>query len=257
MKADPGNRAQNPYSAPAAREAWNPQFIKPSRRELADLFQAWISNEISNTQFHSSLETFFDCQDDVIEWCLWEFPPSWDPGAEYHRPETREQWEFAQRVILLLHSGFEMKSTTKIRWSLWQIPALLIVMGVTWAVMRWPALDVWRLTVFPIAFISAQLNRVRSQIETASEADPLTAPFRSIEDLEQAGRHSPDFVWRPFPETTASTQPARFQGGRPVAGKAQNLLIMALLWMVSCPVSILAQCFPIRSEESVPVPSDN
>ena len=244
----------NPYRPP---QSYSPvdglELPVNPRDQLADLLTLWTAGQITTTKFRTDLNAFWGVEDDVIDFVLEVLPKSFQADAtSISIRANRDRWNFIQRLILLLRSGYELKTMTSRRWTFWQLPATFALAGFIWSSLKFGLRETWVVTMGPLAISTAMLFWQREKYVQHQDFDPVFSPFRSVTDIEDAMRSAPEFRKLRFPG--ADSEFFSLQHDQPAATsqihKTFGWLLIAVPWLAFSPLILLAQCLPVSSGSS-------
>ena len=248
----------NPYRPPQSYSWVDGLEVTVSpRNQLADLLALWTAGQITHPKFRKDLSAYWAVEDDVIYFVLEVIPTTFQNGATpISIRANRNHWNFIQRFILLLRSGYELKTQTSRRWTFWQLPATAGLTCLLWSSLNFGLRETWAVTIGPLAILTAMLFRQREKYVQHQDFDPVFSPFRSVADIEDAMRSAPEFSKLRFPG--ASSEFFVLQHDQPVATsqvrKTFEWLLIAVTWLAFSPLILLVQCLPVCSSSSFAIP---
>lgn len=165
---------------------------------------------------------------------------------------SKKEWDYFQRLLLLLRSDAEISSSTTKRWSwdhaiAWVALATFVVLAIFigWGV---------QLLVLSIPFgaISLHISRYRQRKERStpepSPRDIACTPYESYSQIRWLRERAPNFVKRPYREEIAD---------RRIRSDSESRLNsflsypFYLVWILLSPIALLFQGFADTETESV------
>lgn len=225
---------------------------RKARDELADLITTYCNDEIPPFQLHKALlERWRDCKDETVQIVIDSLWFHYDDLKDHRAVATKGQWDFFQRLMLLLQSDGHVDITTRRRWTLRQLVAacMLVLFGVAVARMGFRA-ELLLVTVL-LGVVSMLLSDWPNRVERRSaSALPQAAPFASVAELLAVRRKLPTFAKRCYrPDLQHRRIRGRFD-------EAVPWLYWRAVWLALSPVALLFQCLPdIERTYHVLVPS--
>lgn len=156
---------------------------------------------------------------------------------------NKTQWDYFQRLLLLLKSEASIRIQQRCVWSWRQvIPAVLLV-GF-WGIVRQTGFGIHLLVVaIPLGAISMALSRSRRRLP-AEQAARLArlAPFTSLAQVLAVRRKTPGFKKCPYPAGLVA---------RTIRSPFMSRLIelqFRAVWLIFSPVVLVAQLLPDRGD---------
>jgi hypothetical protein len=215
---------------------------RQARSELAALIERFLTSEITAFQFDEALEDFPDSDDPVIKYVVisvWYF---YDDCKDHFVVMTKAEWDYFQRLLLLLKSDCSIQTVRTRKWSWTQFVAgvCLAELGVIVFLYGWGEYLV--LITIPLGIISRLIAKQRLMI-----IPPLPllhqqiSPFASFTDL-RAAHDSVEFKKQRYPEEISSR---RIRSESTLVMIAQYLL--ELSWLIYSPIFLFSQLSPVTS----------
>ncbi len=228
----------NPYEPPHAAGGDNNPAGAASRDALATLIRAFLSSEITAFELDEGLDAFDDSDDPVIQhvattvWCLY------DDFEDHEVCVSKAEWDYLQRLLLVLESGCRVETHSERRWSFkqWIAAVSLCVFAYCAVQMGWGT-HLFLLAV-PFGLISMALSCWQQR--TDSDVDPYQqsiVPFASFSDLATAYRSS-RFRKIPYPRQL-ETRTIR----SPLMNRFRQLYFYTL-WLILSQIPLLFQLLP-------------
>jgi len=243
----------NPYSVSKTCQGdVDIRKITYGRSHLYQEIRAYTTGQISAIQFSINIAPYSD-DDDVAGdkttlWVAEQLDMLIDRNSDTPTEWPRERWNFVQRILLLLESGYEIQTEIKRRWTWLQIPpavALVVLfclvghfgwMATTWSGSTWLMAGIVSMGVF----------RFRTKLAERQEQpfNPALSPFRTIAAVEDAMQLAPLYK----KSRAAKTSAGKLIQTRPRASNLIPLTISSILWVVFAPLVLVVQCLPILTD---------
>lgn len=215
---------------------------REARSELAALIERFLASELTAFQFDDELDALRDTNDPVIQYVVesvWYF---YDDCKDHFVVMTKADWDYFQRLLLLLKSDSSIQTvkTRKWLWTQFVAGACLVVFGTVVFLYGWGEFLVF--TTIPLGIISLLIARQRLMI-----IPPLPllhqqiSPFVSFTDL-RAAHDSVEFKKQRYPRELSSR---RIRSDSTLGTIHQYLLI--LCWLINSPIILFFQLFPVTT----------
>lgn len=180
---------QNPYRPPAWNSGpdWNGN---ETRKDLAASIREFLNREISTFQFEDRLESFFDSSDPVVSYfadslwvCVSDCP---DQLISF----SKQEWDYLQRVLLVLESDCRLQVRSKTSWSFRQIVAAIALsfLGYFAIQLGWNVQLLF--LAVPCGGLSLALTRWGIQEDCDEPYHHAIYPFATFSDLATAYRET-------------------------------------------------------------------
>ena len=207
------------------------------RNRLAALIRRYLAGEVRSYGFQEQLAEFRDSPDSAVrfvakqEWIF--YGDTEDIPALLSKPE----WDFTQRLLLLLESDCVVRETVSLQWSVTQGFALLALLGLLWIgdQQGW-GYHLLALAI-PFALVPAVIIWVGDDSPCSPSAQALF-PFATIKELRSVCQVV-GFRKARYPERTKE----QLQGMQ-ANGASQITMFMVLL--VLSPILLVFQVLPKR-----------
>jgi len=152
---------------------------------------------------------------------------------------SKPQWDYFQRLLLLLESNSTVTNERYRKWSVSQLVAGLLFAACIWIVFIF-GFGAHLLVLFaPFGIASIILSRFRLPAIALGPFDAIITPFSSIGDLRIAYEAAPTFKKHQFP---------RHIEQRLIRSPLMSAYLtcpMYVMWAILAPVPLLAQCAPV------------
>jgi hypothetical protein len=157
---------------------------------------------------------------------------------------SQEEWDYVQRLLLLLRSDARLETTTRRIWTARQALAALglTIFGFAVVWLGWN-LDLIRVTI-PLGIAAILLLRWRSRSTVPSRRWIALTPFASVTELLQVRRHVRDFVKHQYP--------SRLKGKRLRSAFRERLMMFYsnLLLVLASPLALLCLALPEKEYDT-------
>ncbi|QDT95858.1 hypothetical protein [Gimesia aquarii] len=210
---------------------------RDARDQLAALIRQYLDDQLTAFDFDDALVDFPDTDDTTVQFVIetvWYF---YDDGIDHPVVLSKPQWDYFQRLLLLLDSNSTVTVKKTHLWSFVQPVAAVLLFACLLIVWLTGFGD--HLLIFFIPFgigsiLLSFLYRPEAKVDPFHE---IVTPFQSINDLSIA-YDSTNFVKRRYPSQLESRQ---------ICSPAMNMLIWVqniVLCLLFAPIPLLIQCFP-------------
>lgn len=211
---------------------------EPTRQALASVIRAFLNSESMAFEFDEQLDAFCDSSDPVIEYVVDAVWYHYDDCDDHLVCLSKQQWDFFQRLLLLLASDCVVETESRRIWSLRQVIAATSLAVFTYfAVQAGWGYHLLLLAV-PFGAISMLLSQTRPAPPVESDPYlPIIFPFESLSDLARTYRSSL-FRKTQYPKSLSNRQirsPDRV---------AFEHFLSQVMWLLLSPFPLFAQCFP-------------
>ncbi len=213
---------------------------RDQRDRLAALIRRYLAGEVRSYGFRDQLAEFKDSSDSAVgfvakqEWCFYgdtEDIPAYLSKAE---------WDFTQRLLLLLESNFVVRKTVSVQWSVSQWLTLLTLLSFLWIGYQQGWSDYFFVLMIPFGLVPAAIIWVGRE-SLPGPFDRILFPFANITELKSACQ-SLGFRKVRYPERMKQ-QVIVLQ-----AGKSTRIPIY-LFRLILLPCNMFFQMLPIRKTQ--------
>jgi hypothetical protein len=198
----------------------------------------FLGGEIRAFELDDSLDEFRDSSDSAVRQIAIEAWNFYDDFEDHLVCFGKLEWDYFQRLLLLLGSDCGIDIERKWQWSWTQAAALLALLGYLAVGLRYG----WgeHLLVFGIPFgvVSILLARFRRDRQTGSPYDQIVFPFTSFGQLKRIYESASDFRKSRYPREIG-TRRIRSRGSH-IAG----LIPFYTGWLLCSPVPLFFQTLP-------------
>jgi hypothetical protein len=229
---------------------------RKARDQMTKAIRAYMGEEITAFQFDDALSEARNATDDktvqTVGQVLWFH---YDDCKDHKIVASKEEWDYFNRLLLLLESDGELESVKT--WREWHplqgVAALLFVAFMVLAIRVGfgEHLFAYALPFGPPSMFLAWLNSRRRK-KTVSTTEIAITPFPSVSSLLAVRRRVGGFMKRPYPKGIV---------GRRVRDPIFEKLMWlpwSIAWCMFSPVALFFQMLPGRDSETrikMPEPS--
>ena len=225
---------------------------RSARDRLAAAIEEFLSEDIGAFQFDDRIFALADETDDEtvqeVALLLWFH---YDDIKDHKAALSQVEWDYFQRLLLLLRSDASLTTDRHRRWT-WRQPIALaaIVAFICGISLIGFGLQLLLITI-PLGVVSMLLSRWPTE---EAEPDPddffvRLTPYSSVAQMLAVHRRVPDFRKRRYP--------GAIKARRIRSSVANGLLWLpaSVMWLVFSPVVLLVQAFPQTQSKSRVVPA--
>jgi hypothetical protein len=217
---------------------------RAARDQVISAFEAYLDDQITAFEFDDRLQQI-ESEDrtvnDVIHAAWFHYDDCKDHKVHLSKPE----WDYFQRLLLILVSDAELSSSHSSRWSwdhLIAWLALAVFVGIA-VVVGWG----WHLTLWAVPFgvVSILISIYRRRREPEFEPREVACtPFGSLSQIRWLRRQFPRFQKRKYRVEI---------GGRKIRSEGEQSFYRAFsycYWLVFSPLVLLFQGFPSTIDQT-------
>jgi hypothetical protein len=208
------------------------------------LIQAFLSSEITAFQLDRGLDDFRCSDDPVIRHVVHAIWFRYDDCDDHVVCLSKDQWDYIQRLLLILASDCRVETQTERRWTVKQLIA-----AVSLCVFAGFALKLgWGhhllIVAMPFGFVSMALSRWHRRSESSDDPyESIIYPFATFSDLATAY----------YSSTFRKTQYPRHLEDRSIRSPFMSAfwqLYFYTTWLLFSPVPLLFQSLPERQSRT-------
>ena len=238
----------NPYEPPEANARNDGAAELPSRDSLATTIRAFLSSDITAFEFDERLDAFRDSKDSVIQHVVEAVWFHYDDCDDHRVCMSKTEWDYFQRLLLVLSSDCRIEKKTERRWSPKQLVAAVSLCVFTYFSFRMGWGSQLFILAIPFGFISIALSFWHAPSQLSDDPfQPIIFPFATFSDLATAYRSSQ------FRKTQYPKQIAKRTIRSPFMAAFWQIHAY-VMWLILSPVPLLFQMFPeTRSQTRVRV----
>lgn len=235
----------NPYAPPNSATEPESVGVLPSRSNLAGTIESFLAGDLSAFEFDDRLDAFRESDDPVIQvvtTAVWYY---YDDCDDHLVSLSKPEWDYFQRLLLLLASDCKVDTQTRRVWSLRQlVAAVSLILFIYFAAETGWGRHLLVLAI-PFGVISMLLCYVDREPRTQVDPyQPIICPFATLSDLEVAYRSS-QFRKTRYPKEIA---------GRSIRSPFMDgfhQLYAHIVWLLLSPIPLLLQSFPETETQSL------
>ena len=231
----------SPVPSPSQSVAERNDTVDRGQRDrLAALIRRYLAGEVRSYGFRDQLAEFKDSNDSAVrfvakqEWCF--YGDTEDIPALLSKP----QWDFTQRLLLLLESNSVVRETVSLQWSVLQGFALLTLLGFLWVGYQQGWSDYFFAVAIPFGLVPAAIIWVGRE-PSPRPFDQSLFPFATIAELKSACQ-SLGFRKARYPERMKQ-QVLSLQAGD------FTRILMYFLRLILLPCTLFFKVFPVRKSQ--------
>ena len=195
-----------PASAPtngdaAELESGSNRIDRRARNHLANAIRRYADEAITAFAFDEEINEIRSATTDgTVQFVVHSLWYHYDDCKDHLAGLTKQEWDYFQRLILLLESDAELEHVRQRRWSVRQVIAGMGLIGFGLCVYRFGI--GWHLFGFALLFgpLSMLLSFWRDRADKRQAEERLRlAPFSSVSELRSIRRAVPAFSKRRYP----------------------------------------------------------
>ena len=211
---------------------------RDARNRLSALIRQYLTDGIKAFALDEALDEFRFSTDPGVQFVANNLWYHYDDCVDHRIVASKPEWDYFQRLLLLLESNSTVSTKRHRQWSAPQIVAaiaLAIYVFVAFQTGIGPHLFIF---FAPLGLCSIAISYFRRYTRGTEPYDKYLVPFASIRDLRIAYTAAPSFRKTQYPKQLAA---------RRVRSPMFSALIAALryvMWAVLAPIPLLAQCYP-------------
>jgi len=239
------NMVPNPYEPPGIETRNDDSTtIALTRASLAKLIEAFLSGEITAFEFDDQLDPYRDSNDPIIRHAVDAVWYHYDDCDDHLVCFSKQQWDYFQRLLLVLSSDCRIETQSQRQWSIKQLIAAVALCGFAYFAVQFGWGQHLLILSIPFGFVSIALSFWRHRDETAPDPyAPIIFPFATFSDLATAYRSS-DFRKTQYPKQI---------GTRTIRSPFMTAfwqLHAYTIWLILSPIPLLFQTLPDRQTET-------
>lgn len=201
-------------------------------------FEDYLEDRITAFEFDDRLQSI-TTKDQTVREIVAAAWFHYDDCKDHKVILNKVQWDYFQRLLLLLKSNAEIASSSRKRWSWDHGIAWLALIAFVYAAF----LVGWNLGLFilasPFGILSMLISHYRQQItRKASMAEFALAPFTSYSQIRWLRRQVPDFSKMPYRTKIGERRI------RSTVEESFGHSLVYILWLLLSPVILFAQGLP-------------
>jgi len=232
-------------SRPHAADSTDPpQIDRAARVRLARVIRLFTDETITAFAFDEEIHAIRAATaDKTVRFIVDQLWFHYDDVQDHLATLSKSEWDYFQRLLLILESQAVIERVHRRRWTARQIVAALAFAG--FAAWAWRSGLGWHLLGLAIPFgpISLLLASWRKRADRRDPRELHRAPFASFAELRAVRESAPQFAKQRYP-------------GREVVREIHSPLVSALahgnavaLWSLASPVILLCQALPEKETQ--------
>jgi hypothetical protein len=189
----------NPYQSPAIVDGEG-GIDRAARARLAEAIRRFVDEQISAFDFDEVVQEYQSSPDTAVRLVAQAVWYHYDDCVDHMAGLSKLEWDYFQRLLLLLDSESQVEVERVRRWSWTQLPALGCLGALGWCVWRFG----WGLHLLaylvPCGLVSMAMSFLRGR-RKPGPYDRVLTPFSSFAELSAAYRKTVGFVKKRYPRT--------------------------------------------------------
>ncbi len=230
IKIDP-----NPY---APLPALCKSVDREQRDGLVEIIERFLNEESTAFEFDEALDDYRGSDDATVKYVAEAVWYHYDDCEDHLVTMSKPEWDYFQRLLLLLKSEGEIVTDSKRNWSWTQLAAVASLLVFLWFI--WQFGWGYHLLAFsiPLGIVSITITFVRQKSQTRGPYDYILSPFPTFSDLSATYRSVVSFSKKRYPgklvDRKIRSRVAEF--GVPLQFYAS--------WLMLAPIPLFFQAFP-------------
>lgn len=228
----------NPYDSPTAANAER-TVDRTERDALVQVIRRFLNEETSAFAFDEELDEFRNSSDPVVRFVSYTVWYHYDDCVDHLVALSKQEWDYFQRLLLLLESDGQIVTTPVRRWSWTQLVALACLMGFGWCIARFGWGEQLLVFSIPFGFVSIGISFLRARKRTAGPYDRILTPFPTFSQLVVTYRSTPTFTKKHYPNLLTE---------RHIRSRVAEFgvwLQTYAAWILLSPIPLLVQTLPL------------
>ncbi|QDU07526.1 hypothetical protein [Gimesia aquarii] len=209
---------------------------RDARNQLAVLIRRYLDDQLMSFDFDDALKDFPDTDDTTVKFVIetvWYF---YDDCKDHSVVLTKPEWDYFQRLVLLLESNSTVIVKKTRLWSFAKPVAAILLLVCLLIVWLTGIGDHLLIFFIPFGIGSILLSFFHRPEAKENPFHEAVTPFQSISDLSIA-YESTNFVKRQYPSDLESRRIRSFDFRMPV------WMSYVILCLFFAPLLLLIQCF--------------
>lgn len=228
----------NPYDLPNTPiETPTDMVDRAQRDELAAVVRQFLNEDVTAFEFDERLDEFRNSPDSAVCFVAQAVWFHYDDCDDHLVALAKPEWDYFQRLLLLLESNRCVQTEISRRWSLSQLIALLSLLAFLWIAFQLGWGYHLLIAAVPFGIISVGISWLRRTTANVGPYDPIIFPFATFSDLKST---YDSVVFR------KCRYPKRINARRvrsPVMNGVYQLQFY-LMWLMLSPIALVIQVFP-------------
>jgi len=212
---------------------------RDARNGLSALIRRYLDEDIMAFDLDEALDDFRDSSDSGVTFVAESLWYHYDDCDDHLIVASKPQWDYFQRLLLLLESNSTVSTERHRQWSATQIVAVFsLLMCVLIAIQTGVGSHLF-IFFIPFGLCSIVISQFRRPAIDAGPYDEIITPFASIRDLRVAYNSASSFRKRQYPRRIESRLI------RSTVLSAFWTVHMYVMWAILAPAPLFTQCWPI------------
>lgn len=234
----------NPYDPPGVPcEPADDIVDRGERTALRSVICRFLSDEVTAFEFDELLDDFRDSHDSAVRFVAEAVWFHYDDCDDHLVALSKPEWDYFQRLLLLLDSDRHVATVESRRWSASQLLALAGVLCFLTVASVWGWGYHLLLATIPLGCISIAISWRRSEATEVGPYEQIIFPFSTFADLRSA-HDSVAFRKVRYPR---EMQSRRIRS--PFMTALYQLQFYAS-WLILSPIALGFQMFPLRATQA-------
>jgi hypothetical protein len=219
---------------------------RANRDRLIETINRYLDESITAFEFDDEIDKIMCASADptvtYVRTALWYY---YDDCKDHKVVLSKEEWDYFQRLILLLRSDSHVETVARKMWSVRQVVATFALAGFGYCVSKVGIGSQLLVVAIPFGVISMLLSRWRRRrVVIPTKKEVSLVPFSSVPELRTVHRAVPDFCKRKYPSHLKT---------RSIRGpllRFMTLLPSYIAWLLLSPVVLFVQLFPETEQKT-------
>jgi hypothetical protein len=208
------------------------------RNGLANTIRQFLGEQSSAFAFDEALDQYRGSTDPTVRFVTSAVWFHYDDCDDHIVTLSKPEWDYFQRLLLLLESDRQIAISSTRRWSWTQFVACASLVGFAWCMWHFG----WgqHLVAFSIPFgvMSILISFVRRRKRSTDPYDQILTPFSTFSDLAETYRSVTTFAKNRYPKQL------RNRRIRSRVAEFGLLLPTYAAWLMLSPIPLLVQTLP-------------
>jgi len=214
-------------------------FDRVQRDGLAGLIRQFLSEQSTAFEFDEALDDYRQSADPTVRFVTDAVWYHYDDCDDHMVVLSKPEWDFFQRLLLLLESDQQIVTTSTRRWSWTQLVACTSLLAFGWCIWHFGCGQHLLVFSIPFGIVSIFVSFVRNRTRSTGPYDYILVPFRTFSDLSAAHKSAAAFTKERYPRHLANRK-IRSR----VAEFGMRLQLYAA-WLLLAPIPLFVQTFPM------------
>ncbi len=215
---------------------------------LSGLVRQYLNEEIKAFEFDEALDEYRTSDDSVVRFVSFQLWCYYDDCNDHLVVLSRREWNYLQRLLLLLESNSTAETRQSWNWSYLQFVALALLAICIGIIIKTGMGSHLLVFFIPLGVGSILISCLRRHPREDDPYEEWTAPFESLNDLQIAYRSTQ------FHKTKYPPNLAKKMVRSPLNAWCHTVLCY-FFWAMLAPIPLLFQCLPYRSSSTVIIPT--